>query len=554
MPAGSILEIDLRGMDGTAPIPGTERSVAAPFAAVLYPSVASGYVLCSARLKDEQGTTVAGIVEAVRILPDTETAFSLDFASIPGSVSFALLGGATDPLDPEPPCWSALPLDRPVAAELDFVSADASVAWFIDGAPVELDEGALPAAEPAGSASGFRRIDVVARSSSGTAAGSRSRLVEFMPGVADGAWSWAATFQPSDPAAADLPGPHGFIDLAASADGRILAALDAPIPGSTASGNAAASAVFRFTATEHGSLFLERVSPVRSGGSLRSCDRLVLSSDGARYAAFSVDSSWIAVESTETASAPSGAAASFVHIDAASLGAGSAFRLKDAVFVEDGGCLLVLTGPAPYRVVAIEVGPIPTLRWSFAVDEPALSSLTFGSLAMAEDESLLLLSRTGDAAALLRAASGVGFAQKPVLDGFLKRSAGGPAWLDGPLDAEAVADGFRVLCADSGQLGSLRATEGVLEADESAPDAVPSGSGASRLALSPNGAATALCASSASPAAAVSLDVGRPGAAIFPPSSRGDTPAHPAACVWLGQRLFVSDAAERRLTCFVRSE
>lgn len=541
---GATLEIEMRSMDGREPIPGTKRTLTEPFPTVLYTEVSSGYVLCAARLKDPAGTVLSGIVEAVRILPDTETAFTLDFASIPGSVSFALIGGSVEPLVPELPCWSALPGDRQVPAEVSGVAsgtasgtAGETVSWFVDAAPVVLDEDSLPS----GLATGVRRLDVVAQSADLDAAGSSSRSFEVLPGVADGSWAWAATFAPPVRMTDGLPLTHGFVDLAASADGRVLVALDAPAPGIGASGNAAASALFRFSVTERGSLFEEDVVPVRSGGSLRSCDRLALSADGAVSAAYSVGSSWLALESR----APDGSA-SFVHVDAASLHVEKAFSVKDALFAENGACLLVLVGPAPYRVIAINVGTVPTLRWTFTLEDPSIVSLTFGSMTMASDGSLLLLAGVGDAAALLRPLAGHGFSQAPVTAGSLKRTSVGPAWLDGPCDAVPRDGGFDVLCADSGAIGFLRMTEAGLVAEGQFEAAPP---GVSRIALSSDASAVALCGSAATPPLPLCLD-----SAAFAPSSRGDAPAHPAACAWSGSRLIVADAAKRRLSCFVRDE
>lgn len=537
LPENTKIDVSLEALRGGA---SNEYSVSSPFASLILPAVASGYHLLSVRM-----SATAGLSEVVRVLPDTETALLVDFASIPGSAAVSALPFDGDPIALRLPAWThrsaglALPLEALVEP------ASAQVSWRLDGLAVPGDS--LPAPLPLG----IRRIDALASSSGGLRAGSAGLRFEVLPELSSGEFGWAGSFSPDAGFVADLPTTHGFADAAASADGRLLLALDAPAPGAVVSGLNLRSTVHLFSFSDRGVPFQTGVLPVRSDGTARSCDGIALSPDGSYVAAWKSTTSWIAFRSVDL----SEPALQFHNIDAAFLGGTDSSAVKEAVFSADSRFLYALLA-SPFRIVCLSVGSgVPSLRWTKKLDDPAISGSTFTGLAAHPSGVLLALSSGSDIAVLLVPSSDASV--PPEFAHIYKRTQGGPPWLDKPESAFPVKAGlagtreFLLLCAESGTLGRIG-----LDADgspycepaaESRADLV----GASALESSPDGSLYAVLGplhllfgsqSGAFPCAAM------PRAAPVPAlSSVG-------AVAWISGRLAVAGDSVRSISLFQGGE
>ena len=410
------------------------RRVVAPFAEQSWPELASGYYSLEVELDGVEAAR--GLSEVARVLPDSATSFLADFSGEGSLAAFRVLVPETAPLVPRLPAIRRWPEYRALPAAALSGGDGVLVSAFLDGAPLQ----------PPPIALGRRRLDLVAVSADARRAGAAGATFEVFRGTRLPELEWHGSWGPAADAVAALPAGHGFVDVSAAtgaaADGlRTVVALDGLPPGATASGTAASSSLHVFSAAADGSLYFRDAIPLRVDGTLRSADRAALSGDGTRALVWNADSSWLAFADL---SRPAGTR-SFELIDAASLGEGAAVKVRGAAFSVDGSVGYLLSA-SPYRLISFGTADRARMT-SLTLDAALIGSLSFGCLAVDEGGRALLLASSGDAAAVVQADGTVAVLRKI--------GVGGVVWLDGPVDAAAIAGGFLVLCAQSGCVGRI---------------------------------------------------------------------------------------------------
>jgi len=484
VPEGAHIQVDI---EAAGELPGTvqdSRLVELPFIAQTWDPIASGYHVFRLSLVQSDGSS-AGCVQVVRVLPETETAFTVDFASIPGVATIASLVYSTEPLVPVLPVWTRRSASHSFPLELTGLAQDDRLSWSLDGRA--LDAASLGAADASNASSfiysaglfpGRRRLDVRAFSADGRRAGSSGFYFDVFSGTPtvftnqpENPWVWAGALVAPASAVSDLPAGHGFIDLASNASGTLVAAVDAPPPGSTDTGSAARSTVHFYNATPGGTLFPAGISPVDAGGTARSVDRIALAPDASAVAAWNVDSSWVAFLPGLQAGQDGrsvGSQSVWLYLDTASLGLAATLRIKDVQFSADSRTAWLLSGSAPYRIIEIDTTAAGApARFCLVLDDPLVSTLSFSALSVAPDGTLLAMAYSSDIVAIVAKPEPLPEPQTDPLTGFtapisatlkafFKRTSGSPSWLDCPVTARALDDSsFLVLCSDSGVVGNL---------------------------------------------------------------------------------------------------
>jgi len=514
VPTDAFIQVDI---EAAGELPGTvqdSRLIQAPFIPQTWDPIASGYHVFRLSLVQSDGSS-AGCVQVVRVLSETETAFNVDFASIPGVASIKPLVQPTEPLTPVLPVWIRRSMSHPFPLELTGLARNDRISWSLDGRA--LDAASLGAADATNASSfiyssgltpGRRRLDLRAFSSDGRRAGSSGIYFDVFPGdppvfssQSGSPWVWTGAMAAPASAVADLPAGHGFIELASSASGTLVAAIDAPPPGSTATGSAARSTVHFYTVAPGGSLFPAGISPVDAGGTARSVDRIALSPDASSVAVWNVDSSWVAFLNKDDTQA------SWLYLDTASLGLAATLRIKDVQFSADSRTAWLLSGSAPYRIIEIETAAADSpASLCLILDDPRVATVSFSALSVAPDSALLVLAYSSDIAAivvkpepltepLVDPLSGLSIPVSASVKAFYKRTAGNPSWLDCPINAKALGNSsFLVLCSDSGVVGNLAlsGTGEVFAVEVSDSPAVPFLSGSACLSVTPDGTSFAV--------------------------------------------------------------
>ena len=443
LPPGTKIEVRLEPFDGSSPV---ESAVIAPFPALVLPEVPSGYYALSALMSGS-----AGLAEVVRVLPDSETALQVDFASIPGSAVVSALPFNGDPIGVRLPPWTHRAADLPLTLAALTEPSSAELSWRLDGRPVPGAE--LSAPLPLG----LRRLDALVSSSAGRRGGSAGRLFESLPGAASGPFRWAGAFSSDAPFAAALPAANGFPDVAVSDGGSRIFALDGPDPDAKVSIPESRSSVHVFTLSDRGVPFQTDVFTVRSAGTLRSCDGIAVSPDGSRLGVWKSTTSWIAFRSSDLADP----AVQFAHVDHAVLGGSSSSAVKSVAFSADSRQAFALVS-SPHRVLCLSVeGAVPSLLWTRPLEDTLLpASISFQDMAVHSSGSILVTALSADVAVLL--SPSVGGAGPAEIAKVFRRTVGGPSWLEGPVscasvqnaDSPAAAE-FLVLCSDSGTVGRV---------------------------------------------------------------------------------------------------
>jgi len=524
LPSGASVSISLEPFDGAA---ARAAAVSDPFAPIDLPELPSGYYLLTARLLAADGGALGtGLAEALRVLPDVPTELTLDFASVPGSVSISADVPDIDPIAVSLPAWTEVSADE--ALPLEALADAGALSWFLDGLSL-----AGPALE-APLAAGFRRVDALAVLDGGRRSGSASALLEVFPALSSGALRLIGAFAPV-PLPPALPADHSFFDCASSADGRIFAALDGPLPGSGLSGTAAQSFLHLFSISPFGTPFFRGAVPLRAEGSTRTCDSLRLSPDGASFAAWKLGSSWLVYGAADPSSTGQ------TYITAAALSLASSFTPKDVAFSADGRALYVLTGTDPYRIVRISFSSgTPAVDWTVFADDPMISSATFSSMAVDSSGALLLLSSGSDIAVLFSPSTDP--SAPPALAAAYRRTQTGQAWLVEPVAccaASPSAGGVEFLFSYSGSAAIGRIgidAAGVPYIAQETSIAVLSGP-IETMRLAPGG--ERLAVSSAAGPAVVSLDGGAASFLSLP---------YTGALTWISPtRILSCDTSARRV-------
>jgi hypothetical protein len=527
-PADSTVDLEIEPLSGGAPVVHN-----APWDGVELP-LAAGFYLLSVRLRPPgPGSPAPGGATALFLGPGLEATVVADLSL--STAEFSFVGAGAGGGDPgfSLPCWIRRSESIPLALEHAGAVAPRE-RWTLDGADAAAS--AVPGRSrpslPGPLALGVHRLDCALWSPDGLWAASGSARFLLRQSYSAGAWAWEGDFSPPAETRGGLSADGSFIAVAASADGSSVAALETADPGSS---------VHWFDLTPDGSPFHRRSAPVRSDGAERSCDRLVLSPDGAHAAVWKTDSAWAALGPAS--------AASFTHLEADPFGGGSPWRVRDAVFSADSGILYLLSGPAPYRVVALSVAAgAPAYRWTLSLDDPRFASTAFTALAVSPAGGLLAASLSGDALACY-APPAAACGRPSRVAAIFKRTTTGPSWLDGPVDAVALDDGsFLVLCSDSGTVGRFGAEGAGTPFGERLTDASAAGSltGSSRLAAAPGGGRFAATGArgpeSPLPRRLVVFDRGlsAPPSAVFSESDEGSALGRAADCAWLSDRRILA--------------
>jgi hypothetical protein len=570
VPPGSHIQVDI---ETAGELPGTitdSRLVEPPFSPQTWDSIASGYHVFRLSLVQSELSSV-GCVQVVRVLPETETAFTVDFASIPGVATIASLVHSTEPLEPVLPVWTRRSAAQPLPLELTGLAPDDRLSWSLDGRA--LDTASLGAADASNASSfiysagfvpGRRRLDLRAFSANGARAGSTGLYFDVFSGdppvittQSGSPWAWAGSISANPATIADLPAGHGFIDLASSPATALVAAVDAPPPGSTATGAAARSTVHFYTVAPGGSLFPAGISPVNAGGTARSVDRIALSPNASAVAVWNVDSSWVAYLNLLDPQAP------WLYLDTATLGLSATLRIKDAQFSSDSSKLWLLSGSAPYRIIEIGTAtPTSLATLCLVLDDPLVATISFSALSAAPDGTLLALAYSSDIAAIVAKPEPLPGYPTPVsatLKAFFKRTANNPPWLDCPVTAKALGNSsFLVLCSDSGKVGNLGINGSgeafALEVSDTAAN--PFLLGSASLSLAPDGSSFAVSGarnpSSLLPRYLSVFNLNPPGGfSSFVESPNLPGLAASGTSSWTSQnRLFVATLASRLVSVF----
>ncbi len=588
VPAGAHIQVDI---EAAGELPGSildSRLVEAPFIPQTWDPIASGYHVFRLSLVQSDGSSV-GCVQVVRVLSETETAFTVDFASIPGVATIAPRVYSTEPLEPVLPVWARRSSSQPFPLELRGLTGDDRLSWSLDGRA--LDAASLGAADATNASSfiylaglipGRRRLDLRAFSVDGRRAGSTGFYFDVFSGdpplfsnQSGSPWAWTGAVSAPASTLAGLPPGHGFIDLASSPSGALIAAVDAPPPGSAATGSAARSTVHFFTVTENGSQFPAGNSPIDTGGTVRSVDRIVLSPDASAVAVWNVDSSWVAFLpglTTGQGGSVLGPQSTWLYVDTASLGLAATLRIKDVQFSADSRTAWLLSGSAPCRIIEIDTRSVASPATSCLVlSDPLVATSSFSALAVAPDGTLLALAYSSDIAAIVAKPDPL---QSPVdpltgfvipvsasLKAFFKRTAGNPPWLDCPITAKALGDSsFLVLCSDSGVVGKLGINH-VGEAFAAAVSdsyAIPFLSGSASLSIESDGTSFAV-SGNRNPASVLPrylsiLNLNPScGFSSFLESPNLPGLAYSGATAWTGpNKLLVADLASRLVSVYER--
>ena len=514
VPAGAHIQVDI---ETAGELPGTvldSRLVAPPFISQTWDPIASGYHVFRLSLVQSDGSS-AGCAQVVRVLPETGTAFTVDFASIPGVATIMPLVYSIEPLEPVLPVWTRRSASHPFPLELTGLAEDDCLSWSLDGGALEAASlGAVDASTASsfiyssGLILGRRRLDLRAFSADGRRAGSSGLYFDAFSGdppvfttQSGNQWTWIGAISASASAVADLPAEHGFIDLASSSSGSFVAAVDAPPPGSAATGYAARSTVHFYNATVGGALFSAGISPVDAGGTARSVGRITLSPDASLVAVWNIDSSWVALLNVLEPQS------SWLYLDTSSLGLTATLRIKDVQFSADSRSAWLLSGSAPYRIIEVDTATaLSPARLCLVLDDPLVATLSFSALSAAPDGTLLALAYSSDIAAIFSKPNPLPAPQVDPLTGspvpvsatlkaFFKRTAGNPPWLDCPVTAKALGDSsFMVLCSDSGTVGNLGVNESgeAFALETSDASAIPFLQGSASLSIAPDGSSFAV--------------------------------------------------------------